>query len=113
MKLLTEREQVRSVSAKWRSQYATYTSSDRADVAHKKDIGMRLAALNPEKATAADVSEIVGNESWVCPTECDECGESSWNVVVLGEAPDYDSSTACICVRCLKKAVALVSRGSK
>lgn len=110
MNLLSEREQVRGVSARWQAQYRNYHSNPQ-DEAEKRAIGARLAALNVEKATAKDVLGIVGNASWVGPAACDECGHKSWSSVVLGEPPDYESHTATICLRCLRKAVKLAMKG--
>lgn len=41
---------------------------------------------------------------------CDECSESVNAVVSLGEDPDTESRTACICVDCLKDAMYLMEQ---
>lgn len=47
----------------------------------------------------------------LCPgwtlLDCDECGEKVDQVVQVGQEPDYESATACICWRCATNAVAL------
>jgi hypothetical protein len=106
MKLLSERNQVRDVARRWAKQYPPhYTDGDRTWV---DEIQARLNQLDPETATAKEVAEIIGNTSWATEEVCDECGKRSWDVVQLGEKPDYSSSTAGICIDCLRKAVALV-----
>ncbi len=108
MKLTSERDQVRDVAARWKR---TFCSRDRlwretisgdTGVVHRK-----LCALNVETASAADVARIIGNPSWVKPWECRECTASGWDVVQLGDEPDYDSQTTYVCLACLRKAVSL------
>lgn len=98
MKLLTERAQVRAVIEYSRQQVAERTG-------HKCDRALleafkKAAALDPETATAADVG--------VTQRACTECGHVGWDIVQLGEEPDYESDTAWICLACLRNAVALV-----
>ena len=105
MKLLTEREQVRDVAKRWRGSYGsgTYGADKR-----KRNVSAELDALDPEKATAAQVAEIVGNGSWVSKESCHECGAPTWELVQLGQEPDYESSTANVCKACLLKALNLL-----
>ena len=99
MKLLSEREQVRSVVKRWRERYPD------------PEFRLRdLDALDPETATAEDVALAMGNRGWVRQRTCDECGEDSWSCVELGEEPDDESCTATICEGCLRKALALIER---
>ncbi len=103
-KLLTERQQIRDVLAAWNVQYPGGdpwgTASD-------------LAKLDLETASANRIAAIIGNDSWVAPKCCDECGSGpSWNMIRVGEEPSYDSSTAILCFDCLRKAVALVEEAS-
>lgn len=71
----------------------------------------KLKSLDTDIATAADVAKIIGNPSWVRPIRCNDCGEPSYDVVQLGEPPDYDSNTAWVCKGCLEKALALLNGG--
>ena len=66
-----------------------------------------LEALDKDKATAQDVAAIIGNESWTS-LKCDECGNETETVVQVGQEPEYDSHTACLCVPCVKTAAGLV-----
>lgn len=103
MKLMTERGQVLDVADEWRKVYCQghrYGSD-------KDSIQIKLDALDVETATAADVAAIIGNDEWVKPRTCNECGADTYDAVQLGEEPDYESSTAIVCLDCLRKAVAL------
>lgn len=103
MKLLNERNQVRGVAQRWQSQYGSSSYGGRM---HR--IANELKMLDDETASASDVAAIIGNTSWVEPQTCDECGAKTWDVVQLGEEPDYESATACVCADCLRKALALI-----
>ena len=109
MKLLNERNQVRTVAQKWRAKYGS--GSYRADN-RKRMVGDELAQLDVETATAEQVAEIVGNRSWVSEITCDECGKNTWDAVQFGELPDYESATAEICADCLRAALKLLENGS-
>lgn len=103
MKLKTMRGQVRDVLKHWRANYGNGKhGADKQDIQHKLD------ALDVESATDKDVAAIIGNDSWARARECHECGLETWKAVELGQPPDYESSTATICIDCLRKAVALV-----
>lgn len=99
----SKKYQLESVAARFRRQYGSGPNSDIHG--HKCP---ELDALDPKTATPEDVARIIGNESWCTPQRCHECNDYSWDTVTLGEPPDYESSTATICVGCLRKAVALV-----
>jgi hypothetical protein len=105
MELMNERNQVRTVAKRWRAQYGegTYPGDKR-----KRMVGAELAALNAETAAAADVAEIVGNDSWVCINACHECGAKTWDAVEVGLPPDNESYTATICGDCLRAALRLL-----
>jgi len=68
-----------------------------------------LIALGPTPEPG-QVDKAIGNKSWT-RTECGECGAENVPVVVLGEEPDYESSTAWVCLGCLRKAVAMLEEG--
>jgi formylmethanofuran dehydrogenase subunit E len=109
MKLLNERVLIREVAQKWEEQYARYRGSDPRDTEEKRSIGRKLAALDGETATAADVEAIVGNASWTRIDHCDECGEENLpEAVVLA---DDSESPVTICMPCLRKALRLPAAG--
>lgn len=102
MKLMTEREQVRAVAAAWRAQFGRWTDPEKVRITRQLD------ALDVETATSADVAAIIGNESWVNPRSCDDCDARSWDIVRVGEEPDYESATAYLCRDCLQRALSLL-----
>lgn len=111
MNVITERELIRSVAARWRHQYG-----DRGDYSSRRlrsgktaaEVAAQLDQLDPETATAADVARIIGNDSWTRVAECDECRGRAPCVVEVGEPPDYESSTARLCLPCAERAVAML-----
>lgn len=107
MKLINQRELIRGVAKAWREAY-----SDARYGADKATIGRKLAKLNGETATAAEVEAIIGNPTWTNVPTCDECGkENPPAVVEIGRPPDYESSTAHVCQACIAKAIRLFARG--
>lgn len=107
MKLINARTLIQGVASAWRSQYP-----DARLGKDKQEIGLRLAALDGNTATAEQVNAIIGNDSWTTPPTCGECGKRGGVVVQLGEEPDYDSATAHICPGCLQQAVVLLEGGA-
>lgn len=104
MELMNERHQVRTVADRHLRAYPdpSFVYWDKTTAG---DTQAKLRAIDPEKATAADVAAIVGNGSWVEQKECSECGATGWDTVQLG---DPERETVCICAACLKAAVRLV-----
>ena len=102
MKLLTERTLIREVAQRWAEQYSdAYWRKDK----EKQDIGRRLKALDPERATASDVADIIGNDSWTRIDHCEECGAE--NIPAAVRLADTTSGATDICLPCLRKAVRL------
>lgn len=111
MKLITERTQVRDVANRWANAYPKTGPYGRDP--QKQAITKALVALDAETATAADVAAIIGNDSWCGPKKCHECGAVVNVAVQVGEEPDYESSTATLCLACLEKALALMGPNEK
>ena len=106
MIVLDERTQVKQAIQLWVAMYGldrTYGADKRG-----RRVGAELMALNQETATAEDVAEIIGNSSWARERACNECGKKTWDIVELGEPPDYESATACVCRDCLRAALRLL-----
>lgn len=101
MKLMRERDQVRSVPSRWRAQYRNWPGE-------WQECADRLQALDPETASADDVAAITGNRAWAQPLECNECGTKTWDIVRVGEEPDHESNTAYMCADCLRAALRLL-----
>jgi len=116
MTLTTQRDLIRSVAARWRKQYEPFTddrplfswrTGQQLPPLNKKQIAEKLDALDPETATAAEVNDTIGNASWT-RLSCDECGKETDATLQVGEEPDYESQTACLCRSCVEKAAATV-----
>lgn len=106
MKLITERTLVRDVATRWANAYPKAGPYGRDP--QKQAITKALAALDAEIATAADVAEIIGNDSWCERPKCHECGETVDAAVQVGEELDYESNTATLCMACLQNALELM-----
>lgn len=114
MKLMNERNQVRSVVQRWKKRYPHADGRmNFGDGYTDRSVAEALSTINTETATAADVAKAIGNNSWVSRYQCYECGNHTWNIVELGQegedVPSYDedSWTTWVCQDCLKKALAL------
>ena len=104
MKVITERDLIRLAPKRWRDIYADGRHGE-----DKLEILKKLEALNTETATAKEISDIIGNDSWV-KRLCSECGCYKTPVIEVGEEPDYESSTATLCRPCLEKAYSLMKK---
>uniref|UniRef100_A0A6M3LMC0 Uncharacterized protein n=1 Tax=viral metagenome TaxID=1070528 RepID=A0A6M3LMC0_9ZZZZ len=100
MQLITIRSQMLDVIERWKGQYPIPRP-------RFKDVLPKLEALDLTTATPNDVAAIIGNSSWVGPLQCNECGNLFTEVVMLGEKPDYESSTATVCKSCIQQALRL------
>lgn len=66
----------------------------------------RLQSLDMETVTVDQANAVANNR--FSRHACHECGHVVDMLVEIGEERDYESSTAVICLSCLKQAVALV-----
>lgn len=105
MKVLSEAYQAGQVAELWKRQYGRSFDSEAFN--GTRDTYDALVALGGN-GTAQQIADIIGNTSWCCPSECNECGATSWDMVEIGEEPDCESSTARVCLDCLRKAVSLL-----
>lgn len=85
----------------------TYTADKRGRM-----VGAELSELDLDTATAAEIKEIIG-VGWADQLTCDECGKESWDIIQIGEKPDYDSRTAWICGECLTTAAEMAGQKPK
>lgn len=106
MIVLDERTQVKQAIEEWVQAYGL----DQGGYGDNRGrrVGAELMALDQETATAAQVAEIIGNDSWTHAKACDECGQESWRVVEIGEPRAPDSATAVVCRDCLRAALRLL-----
>ena len=98
MKVVNKRSLIRSVAERWRM---TYSRNGVLEIS-KEDIYAKLKALNLETCSEEDVSNAIGNDSWT-HLKCDECQTRVDWVLVVGEQPNYESATACLCRECCSK----------
>jgi len=111
MKIITPQTLAQDTPRRWREQYGDpFWEKDK----EKKNITRQLDAIEKlgHPIQPETIEAIIGNGSWTRVSKCDECGVESPDLVVeIGEAPDYESHTAYICLPCLLKAVNL-ARGA-
>jgi len=107
MNLITTRSRIKSVVDEWSRTYGKGQYGE-----DKLIILEKLKLLDLNTTTAENIGCIIGNNSWT-EIKCDECGKSVSCVIVLGEEPDYESATASICKKCLKKANKIINRTIK
>lgn len=98
MKVITERDKIREVLARWSNQYARYPIGDEK---HLVTAGLRT--LDLETCSANSVNKIIGNDSWTT-LRCNECDENKTAIVEIGQEPDYESMTAYVCKDCIAAA---------
>jgi len=102
MQRLDERTQVKWVIDNYKRIYRRQEREEEIDA---------LDALDPEMATASQVAEIMGNDSWVHPRECDECGKATWDIVEMGGDPSsYDNGPRNFCEDCLRAGLRLLAK---
>lgn len=109
MILITREYMAKRALEKYNSQYPVgrnYTHC-RFDVEESRK---KLEGIG-SSPTPEQIVEIL-NDSWVTPPKCYECESENIPVVMLGEAPDYESCTTWICENCAIKARAIFG-GSK
>lgn len=108
--IITTRDRIRGVAKRWAEQYKVKRGPD---AERWTAIENRLAALDVETATAADVKAIIGNDSWT-DVNCDVCGKDAGTVVSMERPPSYvdpdfppdPDVVACVCRACLVAALA-------
>lgn len=104
IRVVTRREIIRLVPANFTKTYADYKTDTR--LWNGRTHGQMLADLNAldvETATHAEVSAIMGNESW-SRLLCDECGTDCEVIVRLGDEPEWEARWVDICAACLDTA---------
>ena len=108
MKLCTERELIRVVAERWKEQYHGGRSAWGTIYGDRncETIYNALRALDPNTATAAEVSKIIGNESWSAYF-CSSCSEYRTSAIEFG-----CDTTIHVCEECMKRAVAMFPQHS-
>lgn len=97
MNVITKRERIRTVAARWDAQFG--------DLPDKRGTGARLSALDGETATEADVAAIV-DLGWI-EVRCDACRKEVDVAIDImepdGEDDDETSRVVRICFECVQK----------
>jgi hypothetical protein len=106
VKIITERDIILKVPAKWKQQYDLHFRNGNWPQ-DKRDIYNNLLKLDFNTCTQADVAQVIGNKSWT-GLKCDECKKDVDWVLHLGDEPDYESNTVYVCKECVKKAAELL-----
>jgi hypothetical protein len=96
MKVITERELIKTVPQRWKSRYSSGKYGQ-----DKIVIMEQLDNLNIDTVSSEEISKIIGNNSWTL-LKCNECNKSVKTVIQLGDEPDYESHTVFICLECIK-----------
>lgn len=105
MRVIRQRDMIRGVRARWRKQYPD-DSRQLAGGLTGGEILARLSKLDLETCSAADVEEIIGNDSWTTHI-CDECGQTVADAVIIGRHSD---SSVQVCLPCIDRAAALARK---
>ena len=97
VKVITQREVIRSVPKAWEAAYSIgYYAKDQ----EKQAITDKLRSLDVDTCSADDVAAIIGNRSWV-ENDCDLCADSECDIILqIGDEPDYDSRWMNACLPC-------------
>jgi len=102
MRIITRQTVADTAAERWASQY-------RHDKSMRVTTLRRINALgkhpNPD-----DVDRVIGNDSWTRTPCCDECGAENVPVLLVGQEPDYESATACLCGDCVRQAFSIMAR---
>lgn len=106
MKVITKRELIENIAERWKNQWCY---NGRWSYDDKLVIYNKLIKLDTEVATEEDIKNIIGSNSWTS-CRCGECNEDKQSIIVVGEEPDYDSATACLCLNCVEGALKLLQR---
>jgi hypothetical protein len=100
MIIITRAELTHGVADRWKERYCSHGKWGKIWDGDSEKIYNAIVAANgdPDLIDAA-----IGNDSWTS-TRCDECHSDKFDVIQLGDEPDYESNTVCLCKDCLHKA---------
>lgn len=101
---ILKKDKINNIADRWKRAYFLNGKWEYGE--DKVDIYNKLLNINP--LTESVINEIIGNKSWT-NNVCNECGEDVNVLIQIGQDPDYESATACICLNCLNKAVKLAA----
>lgn len=103
MKLISRQEKANRVAERWKEQYYQRKIDEWTEtrIGDTERTYKAIVALG-NNPIPDEIDKIIGNGSWTRLT-CDECGEDKEAVIQMGQEPDYESHTACVCWNCLDK----------
>lgn len=104
MKIQTRAILAQEAPKRWALQYS-HPPVRRDQQAITEQLAALKSPIDPDQVDA-----IIGNKSWTQVHCCSECDERVDVVVEIGQEPDYESSTAWVCLPCLRAAVALAEK---
>lgn len=98
-KVMTRRQVIKGIVERWEQIFVRFPHSPQTN-----ETLVKLKGLDLDTCTREEVDSIIGNKSWTTLT-CNECGNDCDAIRTCGEASDYESFTADLCLQCLEKSV--------
>ncbi len=101
MEIISKKDKIANICQRWKNQYyknEKWLYDDKFKILNELS---QADLLTEEK-----IYEIIGNKSWT-ENICEECEKDCDILIQLGEEPDYESATVCVCKDCLNKAIDL------
>lgn len=106
MRVMTRKKEAKSAARRWRAQYKKYWDTPHELNESTKEKYERLVELGTDP-NPDEVDRIIGNDSWTC-VRCRECDKRVEKAVMVGKRLDDEYPMVCVCMGCLKAAVALM-----
>ena len=116
MQIITRQSNANGAAEHWALNYADdlglsndpFLIGPGEDTDSPAGIHKRLVALGPTPKPA-DIDNIIGNKSWTTgQLQCDECKRPAKATVEIGGQVHEDQQSSTLCVRCIRKALALL-----
>jgi hypothetical protein len=108
-RVVTKRDVIRGVRAGWNEQYRQYRDDERLRGGSRiGDIRARLAALDLDTCSEADVDAAIGAPRWA-ENRCDECNRDVERLVRIGDEPDYYAQWRDVCPDCIAQIARLLT----
>jgi hypothetical protein len=103
MKVVVSRSLIRMAAARWQAQYLTNSGWKQVMNGSSEKVYEKLRALDPDTASAKDVTDAIGNQSW-SSYWCSECEDYTERAIAIegGDSATY------LCPSCVKHAWDLI-----
>lgn len=105
MRKITRQTQANNVADRWHAQYPSGNGYKENQIGLWKKLCDLGPSPNPD-----EVDRLIENDAWTDVGKCNECNKECDMLIEIGEEPDYESSTARVCLPCLKKALRLAKQ---